>query len=79
MEFFRCPCPGRGEVVLDGSYQGENKNGSGEIRILQCGPGLHEVALTCLVGRKCSNPRQEINISGTNPIFPLEVLFTCAP
>lgn len=78
MEFFACPCPGKGTVILDGNAQGPNKDQDGANRTLQCGTGLHQVALDCLVGKACANASQEVAISGTNPILPQEVPFQCA-
>lgn len=77
MEFFTCPCPGNGMVILDGNEQGNNRDENGKIRILQCGRGLHEVALECMEGKQCSNSPQEVMISDTNPITPQEVTFQC--
>lgn len=79
MEFFSCPCPLKGTVILDGNEQGPNKDQDGSVRTLQCGPGLHRLSLACLVGRTCTQAFQEVEISGTNPILPMEVPFQCAP
>lgn len=79
MEFFICSCPEKGTVVLDGNIQGPNKDQNGVTRTLQCGAGLHRIALTCLVGKTCRLSPQEVLISDTNPILPQEVAFQCAP
>ncbi|OEU72537.1 MAG: hypothetical protein BA864_14680 [Desulfuromonadales bacterium C00003093] len=77
MEFFTCPCPEKGMVVLNGNEQGYNKDENGKIRVFQCGRGLHEVALECREGKLCTNSPQEVMISDTNPITPQEVPFQC--
>ncbi len=77
MDFFCCPCPVKGTVILDGNEQGPNKDESGDDRTLQCGSGKHRIALNCLVGRTCKQESQLVNVSGTNPILPLEVSFQC--
>ncbi|MCM2358295.1 MAG: hypothetical protein NDI77_09110 [Geobacteraceae bacterium] len=78
MEFIRCPCPGLGKVFVDGDEQGANKDGAGEVRAVLCGPGLHEIALECLIGRKCANSPQQVDLAGTSPVQPKEVPFRCA-
>lgn len=77
MEFFICPCPGKGTVILNGNAQGPNKD-NGVNQPMQCGAGLHRVALDCLVGKTCAESSQEVVIAKTNPILPQEVPFTCA-
>lgn len=77
MEFFTCPCPGNGRVLVDGNLQGDNKEGSGNNRTLQCGRGLHQIALECVHGKKCADSPQTVMISETNPISPQEVPFQC--
>lgn len=79
MEFFTVPCPGRGQVSIDGNVQGENKEqGSDKPVIFQCGRGLHDISMACLVGKTCSVQVQRVEVGGTNPIEPMEVPFTCA-
>ena len=78
MEFFTVPCPGRGEVSIDGSFQGENKDGE-RLHVFQCSEGLHDISMTCLVGRQCQEPVQRAQIAGTDPILPREVPFLCMP
>lgn len=77
MEFFTCPCPGNGMVILDGNEQGNNKDENGKIRTLQCGRGLHQVVLECTHGEQCADSPQEVMIAETNPITPQEVPFQC--
>jgi hypothetical protein len=77
MEFFTVPCPGRGEVFIDGSSLGENKRNS-ELNVFQCNPGMHDISLTCRVGKHCTELQQSKEIINTNPIRPMEVPFICA-
>ena len=77
MEFFTCPCPGKGTVILDGNEQGSNRDEDGGLRVFQCGRGLHRIALECTDGKRCSNSPQEVMISDTNPISTQEVPFQC--
>ena len=88
MEFFRVPCPGRGMVSIDGHPQAENKQAGSEegrsrqrvgLRVFQCGPGLHDIAMKCLVGIRCLVEVQRVLTAQTNPILPTEVPYTCAP
>ncbi len=77
MEFFRCPCPKRGNVILDGSDQGPNKDEGGNLLTKQCNAGLHKIALKCPGGTKCLPVQVEIEIKDTDPILPMEVPFKC--
>ena len=76
MEFFKVPCPDRGEVFIDDNLLGENKS-NGELNVFQCDPGNHYISMKCLVGRHCQVPKQLIGIIDTNPISPMEVPFVC--
>lgn len=75
MEFFRCPCPERGAVMLDGGDQGPNKDAAGHLLTKQCNRGLHFVALQCSDGTVCG--KRLVEIKDTDPISPLEVPFQC--
>jgi len=75
MEFFVCPCPGIGKVLLDDKDQDLNKDDSGTLLKKQCNEGFHKVALECSIGRKCSPI--EVVIKDSDPIFPQEVTFQC--
>ena len=78
MEFFTAPCPGRGEVWIDKSYQGPNVRHD-RLFVFQCGEGIHNISMQCLIGKQCEIPIQQVTISDTDPIGPLEVSFRCAP
>lgn len=78
MEFFRCPCPETGNVILDGKDLGPNKDTAGKLWTKQCNEGLHTIALRCLGGKNCSPRQVTIEIKDTDPISPMEVPFTCA-
>jgi len=75
MEFFTCPCPQRGNVLLDGSDQGPNKDAAGNLLTKQCNRGLHYVSLSCGDGKFCG--KRLVEIKDTDPISPLEVPFQC--
>lgn len=75
MEFFQCPCPEKGEVILDGKDQGLNKDAAGNLLTKQCNRGLHYVSLQCPDGKKCQ--LRLVEIKDTDPISPLEVPFQC--
>jgi len=77
VEFFVCPCSKTGTVVLDGIDLGPNRDIAGKLLTKMCNEGLHTVALLCPAGKKCSPPQVDAEITGTNPISPLEVPFTC--
>jgi hypothetical protein len=77
MEFIVCPCPGNGNVILDGNDQGPNKDGSGNLLTKQCNKGLHTVALLCAGGRTCHPKQVRVEIKDTDPICPMEVPFQC--
>ena len=77
MEFFKCPCPGEGTVMIDGDPQGSNRDEEGEFDILQCNRGHHTVELQCKEGRVCANSPQDVVIKRTNPIKPKEIEFQC--
>jgi hypothetical protein len=75
MEFFQCPCQKRGNVILDGTNLGPNKNDAGNLLTKQCGRGLHNIYLQCIDGTEC--PPQLVEIKDTDPISPMEVVFQC--
>ena len=77
MEFFVCPCPATGNVILDGVDQGPNRDGSGNLQTKQCDTGLHTLQLTCPAGKKCMPVQITVLIINTDPISPLEVAFQC--
>ena len=77
MEFFVCPCPESGTVILDGNDQGPNKKTTGKLLTKNCNEGLHTVALQCSAGKRCSPAQVDVEITGTNPISPMEVPFQC--
>lgn len=78
MEFFVCPCPATGNVILNGIDLGPNKDDSGNLLTKQCNTGQHIIALQCESGHTCSPPSVTIVIASTNPILPMEVPFQCA-
>lgn len=78
MEFFRCICPERGGVILDGSNQGPNKDGAGNLLTKECNAGLHVISLTCTANKKCIPDQVEVEIEDTDPISPTELTFQCA-
>lgn len=49
-----------------------------EPKIFQCNTGVHDIRMDCLDGKICDEPIQRIRIEHTNPILPMEVIFTCA-
>lgn len=75
MEFFTCPCPQRGNVLLDGNDQGPNKNDDGNLLTKQCNRGLHYVSLKCADGKSCQT--RLVAFRNTDPILPMEVPFQC--
>ena len=77
MEFFKLVCPEKGNVSIDGNFQGESMDGT-EPRVFQCNTGIHDIAMACLNGKQCQEPVQRLRIEHTNPILPMEVIFTCA-
>ncbi len=77
MEFFTVPCPGRGNVSVGGSFQGASIKDD-KLHVFQCGEGLHDISMECLVGKKCHVTMQRILIAGTNPVLPQEIPFICA-
>ena len=77
MEFFTCPCPARGKVILDGVSQGPNKDQAGNLVTKQCNTGLHKIALKCPEGKQCDPAEIQIEIKDTDPISPMEVPFKC--
>lgn len=78
MEFYTCPCPARGDVILNGQGQGPNKDQAGNLLTKQCNPGLHKVALKCSAGKQCNPGEIQIEIRDTDPIAPMEIPFKCA-
>ena len=78
MEFFTCPCPERGNVILDGVSQGSNKDRAGNLVTKQCNTGLHRIALKCPDGKQCDPVEIQVEILNTDPISPMEVPFKCA-
>jgi hypothetical protein len=79
MEFFVCPCNGKGMVFIDGVSFGANKDAAGDLVPFECNTGLHLISLVCLDGKHCVEPPQKVVIQDTNPIDPQKVSFTCAP
>jgi hypothetical protein len=75
MEFFQCPCPERGNVILNGRDQGPNKDEHGNLLTKQCNRGRQYISLRCRGGIKC--PMQLVLIEDTDPILPMEVPFQC--
>jgi hypothetical protein len=75
MEFFQCPCPERGNVILNGRNQGPNKDEQGNLMTKQCNTGLQYISLRCREGKRC--PLQRVLVEDTDPILPLEVPFQC--
>lgn len=75
MEFFQCPCPETGNVLVDGKDQGPNKDGAGKPQTKMCNPGLHWISLECRVGKKCG--RKLVEVVETDPVMPMEVPFIC--
>ena len=78
MEFFTCPCPESGNVILDGVNQGSNKDQAGNLVTKQCNAGLHKIALECAEGKQCDPAEIQVEIRDTDPISPMEVPFKCA-
>jgi hypothetical protein len=78
MEFFRCDCPDRGDVIFDGSSQGPNRDGAGNLLTKQCNTGLHVIRLTCPADKRCVPEQVEVEIKDTDPISPMELTFQCA-
>ena len=80
MEFFKCPCPGRGNVIIDEEKDlGPNKDESGKLLKKKTNEGLHKISLKCAEGKKCEPLEpDEIHIHDTDPIEPKEVPFKCA-
>ncbi|MGA3208070.1 MAG: hypothetical protein ABSE05_09610 [Syntrophales bacterium] len=74
-EFFQCPCSGKGDVILDGSNEGPNKDDADNLLPKQCNAGQHVISLECSSGRRCS-PKQ-VEIKDTDPISPMQVAFQC--
>lgn len=77
MQFFQCPCPETGNVILDGNNQGPNKDGDGRLLTKRCNEGLHIISLQCSQGKNCFPSQARIEIKNTNPISPLQVPFKC--
>ena len=77
MEFFRCPCPKRGSVILNGSDLGSNMDATGKLLTKVCGQGLQRISLQFPDGKQCIPPQIEIEIKNTDPISPMEVPFQC--
>ncbi|MBI5074277.1 MAG: hypothetical protein HZB62_03750 [Nitrospirae bacterium] len=78
MEFFTVPCPGNGEVWIDKSFQGASVRHD-RLFVFQCGEGMHNIGMQCLIGRQCELPIQRVSIIETDPIEPLEIPFRCTP
>jgi len=81
MEFFVCTCPCTGTcctVILDGEDQGPNKDDSGNPLTKKCNKGQHTISLQCADGKTCTPQQVNVVVSGTNPISPMGVPFTCA-
>lgn len=77
MEFFVCPCPSIGNVILNGIDLGPNKDTAGNLLPKQCNQGQHTIKLKCANGNTCIPPQVTIVIAGTNPIMPQQVSFQC--
>ncbi|BDV44037.1 hypothetical protein GURASL_29600 [Geotalea uraniireducens] len=77
MEFFVCPCPATGNVILDGVDQGPNKDSAGVLQPKQCSAGRHTVSLRCPAGKNCTPSQVAVVIRDTDPIAPQEVAFQC--
>ena len=77
LQFFRCPCPSRGNVILDGKDVGPNRDTKGKLLTKQCNEGLHVISLKCKGSKHCDPPAVTVHITGTDPIQPLEVPFKC--
>lgn len=77
MEFFRCPCPAKGNVILNGNNLGPNRDCAGNLLTKQCNAGLHIIMLRCSAGKRCTPPHVTIEITDTAPISPREVAFQC--
>jgi hypothetical protein len=75
MEFFQCPCPERGNVLVNGKDLGPNKDAADNLLTKQCNRGLHFISLECLDGKKCQ--LRLVEIKDTDPILPMEVPFQC--
>lgn len=77
MEFFNCPCPGTGDVIIDRADNlGPNKDQAGNLLTKQCNAGLHTIGLKChAAGKTCLS--QTVEIHDTDPILPQEVTFQC--
>jgi hypothetical protein len=77
MEFFVCPCPETGNVILDGNDQGPNKYPSGMLWTKKCGTGKHIIELRCAAGKSCKPQQVTVVIEDTDPISPMVVAFQC--
>ncbi|HBA87251.1 MAG TPA: hypothetical protein DCZ75_04465 [Geobacter sp.] len=77
MEFFTCPCPETGDVMLDDKNLGPNRDAGGKLLTKQCNPGLHTVVLRFSDGRCCDPSSVKVRIRETDPILPMEVPFKC--
>lgn len=75
MEFFQCPCPETGNVLIDGNNQGPNKDGAGKLQTKMCNAGLHWISLECRGGKKCG--QKLVDVVETDPVMPMEVPFQC--
>jgi len=74
MEFFTARCLRRGMISIDGSYQGENKDGN-TLRIFQCPAGLHDITLEYRSGQTSHKQTRRVMITGTNAIVPMAIAF----
>jgi hypothetical protein len=74
MEYFTAICPRKARVYIDGSYQGENKEGE-TLHVFQCSAGLHDISLECEKDKASRRLTQRVMISGTTGISPLQLHF----
>jgi hypothetical protein len=76
MEFFIAPCLCKGKISIDGSYQGENKEGD-TLRVFQCGAGLHDITMEYRNSGPHQRQTKRVMIAGTNRILPMVIPFIC--
>jgi hypothetical protein len=76
MEFFTAPCLCKGSVLIDGIFQGNNKDGD-KLHVFQTSEGLHDITMEYLNGGSIKKQTKRVRIAGTNIIRPMEVPFIC--
>ena len=64
-------------MIVDGVDQGPSKDEKGKALPIQCNEGKHTISLTCCDGKTCTPTEVCIEVKGTNPAHPLEVIFKC--